>query len=305
MTDAIRRALLQTGLGATLLATAPLALTATQSAGLAIEPLGDKLFLVTGAGINVVAASDGAGLLLVDGGLARNGDKLLALLQKQTGIKRVPILFNTSWHRECTGLNERLGKSGARIIAHENTRLWLTTDVELPWADEAFLPLPVKARPNDTFYTTASLDFGAERVEYGYLPLAHTDGDLYVFFRKANVLVTGGVVTADRWPVVDYVTGGWIGGMNEGLRKLLALTDANTRVVPGTGAVMTRADLEARQKMVATIAERLSKLLRTGHGPREALDAQPTKEWDEKYGDPRQFVTQAFRSQWGHMAPDA
>ena len=115
----------------------------------------------------------------------------------------VHTIFNTHWHPEQTGSNEPLGKAGATIIAHENTRLWLTTDVTWPWNGQRFKRLPKIAQPNKTFYTTGKLDSG---VRYGYIPdAAHTDGDLYVYFPKQNVLAVGDAVSGQGWPVVDYV----------------------------------------------------------------------------------------------------
>jgi hypothetical protein len=62
-------------------------------------------------------------------GHVRRGLKAVAALPGRAG----PTLFNTHWHPEQTGSNETLGKAGAQIIAQENTRLWLTTDVKWPW----------------------------------------------------------------------------------------------------------------------------------------------------------------------------
>ncbi len=65
---------------------------------------------------------------------------------------------------------------------------------------------------------------------------AHTDGDLYVYFKKANVLVAGGVVSADGWPRLDWETGGWIAGLVAGYDKLLKVANADTKIVPANGA---------------------------------------------------------------------
>ena len=57
--------------------------------------------------------------------------------------------------------------------------------------------------------------------------------------------------------------------------------------------------------MYATIFDRMQKLIRKGMGPDEVLAAAPTKEFDAKWGDSKQFVELAFKSLWGHVAPDA
>ncbi len=105
---------------------------------------------------------DAAGLAFVDGGLAANSAALLSLAQRELGTKQVHTLVNTHWHREHTGLNERLGKQGVKIIAHENTRLWLSTTVRYEPDGPPFLPLPAAARPNATTYTSGELKLGDE-----------------------------------------------------------------------------------------------------------------------------------------------
>jgi cyclase len=175
----------------------------------------------------------------------------------------------------------------------------------LPLQDATYGPLPPKACPNQTIYTTASLPFGTGNIEYGYLLQAHTDGDIYVFFREANVLVTGGAVSGAGWPILDWGTGGWMGGLVNGLKTLAGLADENTRVVPATGPVLTRADLVAQHEMYNTIFGRLQKLLRSGMSPAEAVAAAPTREFDAQWGPSEQFVTMAFQSLWGVLTPDA
>jgi glyoxylase-like metal-dependent hydrolase (beta-lactamase superfamily II) len=305
-----RRAFLETSLGsataASLAQWAPLtALARAKAAPLTAAKLADRISVLSGAGANVVAIGGPDGALLVDGGLESRSSELLKLALKQTGAKRVSTLINTHWHPEQTGSNERLGKAGARIIAHENTKLWLGYSNPVPLTDTTYGPLPPKALPNETTYDSGELDFGGQKVKYGYLLQAHTDGDLYVFLPDSNVLVTGGAVSNEGWPVIDYKTGGWIGGLIDGLKSLIKVADANTKIVPANGPVLTRADLESQRDMYASIFDRLQKLLRKGMGPEEAIAANPTKEFDAKWGEPTPFVTLAFKSLWGHFAPDA
>jgi glyoxylase-like metal-dependent hydrolase (beta-lactamase superfamily II) len=170
-----------------------------------------------------------------------------------------------------------------------------------PWNDEAHAPLPPPALPAETFYTSGSRDFGGLPLEYGYMLQAHTDGDIYVHFPSENVLVTGGVVSNEGWPLLDWWTGGWIGGLLDGFDMLMKVGDADTRIVPGNGPLMTRADLEAQRAMYLTIFDRLHEMLIKSFDVAEVLAAAPTREFDERWGDPDLFVTLAFRSFWGHL----
>ncbi len=268
--------------------------------------LTDTLTLFSGAGANVVAARDGDGLALVDGGLADRSHELLDRIQRETGLSRVHTLFNTHWHPWQTGSNERIGKEHATIIAHENTRLWLGYANPVPGENRTYGPLPPYARPNKTFfYGKQEIMVGGEPVEYGYLLQAHTDGDIYVHFKKSNVLAAGGVVSGKGWPIIDVKTGGWIVGMVSGLETLLGIADGETRIIPCHGPVLTRAQLGEQHKMFATIATRLEGAIRKGLGPEEVVALNPTKEFNAEWGDPTQFTIQAFESLWGHFAPDA
>lgn len=277
-----------------------------QSAGagsITSTPLTDNLFLLSGAGANVVALTAADGVVLVDGGLADHSAALLEAVSALSRGGRVTTLFNTHWHPEQTGSNEALGKLGATIIAQENTRLWLTTDVTWSWSGRRFKRLPKVAQPNKTFYTTGKLASG---IVYGYLPdAAHTDGDLYVYFPQQNVLAVGDAVCGQGWPVVDWATGGWIGGIVGGLQRLQTLANEETRIVPGRGPVLTLADLKAQYAMYGTIYDRLTQLLNKGRGPSEAVAAKPTKEFDAQMGDPDEFVRRSFESLWAYLSPDA
>ena len=159
--------------------------------------------------------------------------------------------------------------SGARIIAHENTKLWLGRKIITEWLPEGYGPLPKPALPNKSFYTTDSLDFGGETLAFGHLGQAHTDGDLYVHFTKANVLVAGGVVSSAGWPVLDWQTGGWIGGLVAAYDRLLKVADDTTVVMPANGALIGRKELQTCRDMYFQIFDRTVKQLVKGMGPDE------------------------------------
>jgi len=275
-------------------------------ARLGSETLADGVILIRGAGANVVALRDAEGLVFIDGGLKANGGALLSLAQRELATKKAHTLINTHWHPEQTGLNELLGKQGAKIIAHENTRLWLSTTVRYEPDGAPIGPLPALARPNATTYTTGELKVGDEMLRYGYLSQAHTDGDLYVKLAKANVLVTGGVVAGNGWPTMDWVTGGWINGTVNGYRALIGQCDDKTRVVTANGEkLFTKADLQGELDILAKLADQLGKMMRAGYGPVDMLAANPAKDYVARLGEPTQFLTASFKSLWPRLAPDA
>ena len=300
--DSNRREFLQTLItGAAGISLSYQAFGRPQSAAITANKLTDNVAVITGTGGNVTVLSGPDGLLMVNGGLPERCADLMKVLSDQFKEQRVQVLFNTDWHLDNTGSNETLRKAGAKIIAHENTKLWLGADFFCEWENRAYKPRPALSFPNETFYTNGKMNFGAEKIEYGYLPQAHTDGDIYVFFRGQNILMTGDLVSVGAYPVLDYTTGGWIGGMLDATKALVNLANAETRVVPGRGPVQTRADLEAQQEMLTTMKERLIKLMRSGMGPDDWIAAAPTKDFDARWGNPERFLKNAYRGMWGHV----
>ncbi len=262
--------------------------------------LTDNVALFTGAGGNVVVLSGPDGLLMVDGGLPERSAELLRLVRKQPELP-VQMLFNTHWHYDHTGSNEALGKAGARILAHENTKLWLGGDFYVEWEQRAYKPRPAQALPNETFYTSGKTSFGSEEVVYDYLPRAHTDGDIAVFLPRHNVLVAGDLVTVGSYPVLDYTTGGWLGGMVDATKALIERSDDRTRIVPGKGPVQTKADLQAQLEMLTAVKDKLVAMMRKGMGADDMLAQQATREFDAKWGDPTLFVSNAYKGLWAHV----
>jgi glyoxylase-like metal-dependent hydrolase (beta-lactamase superfamily II) len=126
-----------------------------------------------------------------------------------------------------------------------------------------------------------------------------------VFFAEENVLVTGGVISTEAWPLIDWWTGGWILGLVDGLDVLIDVANDDTKIVPGSGPVLSKAQLVAQRDMYLTIYKRLLELFFAARSPAEAVEANPTEEFNAQWGDPARFVTLAFQSIWGHLSPNA
>src|ERR1700677_1505291 len=127
----------------------------------AISQLSANGVLLSGLGGNVVALSTPDGLAVIDSGAPEQSGELLKTLAALPGGKSIRTVFNTHWHWEHTGGNEALRKAGAQIIAHENTRLWLGTQVIEEWENRTYKARPPQALPTSTFYTKSNqLTFG-------------------------------------------------------------------------------------------------------------------------------------------------
>jgi len=264
--------------------------------------LNDRLALLTTGGTNVVALSTAEGLVLVDSGTPEFSEALMASVRQfaSGSAGKVKTLFNTHWHLENTAGNGALRQAGATIVAHENTRLWMATPTWMPAEDRYRKPRPKDAQPDKTFYVDGSMTAGRERIEYGYLLEAHTSGDIYVFFRDSNVLAAGDVASPVRDPELDYLTGAWIGGRVDAMDRLLNLSDANTKIVPGFGPVITRAQLQAERDVMKTIYDRTVDRVREGDYVEDMLKAGVMNGLARTWKDPQKFLHDVHKGLWAH-----
>jgi cyclase len=254
------------------------------------------LALVSGAGCNVVALAGADGALMIDGGLAENSAVLLKAVADATRTRRIGTLINTHWHPEQTGSNETVGKAGGTLIAHEVSRLALTRAEQSPLFEGNYGPLPEKARPVKTTYNTGSLQLAGEPVEYRYLSAAHTNGDLFVHFPRRNVIVAGGPVAADHWPVIDYMNGGFMHGFLRSYEILSEVAQADTVIIPANGPTLTGADIARQKDMYFELFRMFFQSFNKGYGPLDIVADRPLKAYEAQYGDPAQFLEYAYRS---------
>jgi glyoxylase-like metal-dependent hydrolase (beta-lactamase superfamily II) len=296
-----RRAILKGALGGVLgLTLPPFARDAFAQVSLSVVPVRDGFVMLTGAGGNILVRTANTGQMLVDSGSVQFIDAVQLSLRGLPGAGRVTTLFNTHWHREQVGGNLAFGRSGATIVAHEKTRAHLATDYYLEDEDRYEKALPKEARPTVTFFTGDRTLASDKRIEYGHLLEAHTDGDIYVFFRDANVLAAGDAISPSKDPELDWFGGGWLGGRVDAQEKLLKLTDAQTRIVPSYGPVVGRAELQAEFDMTRQLFDRMLELLKQGMSAQDMIDAGLMKGLNRTFHDPFRFVYNAHKGYWAH-----
>jgi glyoxylase-like metal-dependent hydrolase (beta-lactamase superfamily II) len=270
------------------------------------------LSLFSGTGCNVVALRGPEGALLVDGGQAVNASLLLKAVHGRLGTRRIHTLVNTHWHPDQTGLNEAAGKDRATIVAHEVTKLSTGHRLRSPLFGGTIGPLPELARPTKTTYDKDAFEFAGEEVQIRHLPAAHTGGDLFVHFPKRNVVVAGGPVTSDRWPVIDYLNGGFMHGLVRSYEILSGVVRPDTLIVPAYGPVITGADLAKMNDLYRELFKQFFVLFNKGLGPRDVVEFNGGKEFTgvvpvvadrplkdspllKQMGDPSQFLEFAYR----------
>ena len=262
--------------------------------------LTDALSVVDGGGANVTALSTGDGLIVVDSGAPGSGDAVMAALKSLASNGKVNTLFNTHYHLDQTANNERFAAQGAKIIAQKHTREWMSADYWVPAGQRYEKARPKAAWPTETFATQASIKAGNEEIDYGYLRMAHTSGDLYVHFKSANVIAVGDVASPVRDPELDWFTGGWVGGRVDAMDLLLGISNDQTRFVPAYGAVMTKAQFKAERDLMEEVRQRIFDRVRAGEGPQDMLEGGALDGLPRKWKDPLKFLYAAAKGGWAY-----
>jgi len=251
---------------------------ATQVAG--------HVWMLEGEGGNIGVSAGEDGVFLIDDQFAPLTPKIVAAI-KNISDKPVRFLINTHWHGDHTGGNENLGKAGVIIVAQDNVYKRLSAGGVIQMLKQSYPPAPKAALPVITFSDTATLHLNDDDVTAHHLPPAHTDGDSYIVFRKANVVHTGDVFAAYRYPFIDPESGGSVKGVIRAIDILLPLLNDDTKLIPGHGPLSTKKDVLEYRRMIGTVVTRVEKMVKSGKTLEETIAAKPTREFDEKWGSAR------------------
>lgn len=252
------------------------------SAPIGVVPLAPGLRMVTGPGGNVTALDGPDGLVLGDSFVPGHADALLAALGGPAAGRPI-TLVDTHWHFDHAGGNEALGKLGARIVAHANARARLAAPQVVRDFKMEVPASPPVALPVVTFDGELTMHANNETIRLAHVPPAHTDGDVYIYYEKANVLQAGDLFTNGAYPNIDRSSRGWVGGMVAACDILLGLADERTKIVPGHGPLGTKADLKAFRDMLAEVRGLIEPLVRAGKTVDEAVAARPLAKLDAKW----------------------
>ncbi len=248
------------------------------------EPLGNDVYLLaSGAGGNVAACVAEDGVFLVDSDYAQLSE---GLMDAVAGISDQPVRFvlNTHWHFDHVGGNQSFATSGARIVAHENVRKRMAAGQRITIIDTDVSPSPKAALPTVTFTDSITFHFGPEEITAFHIPDAHTDGDVIVRFRKANVVHTGDTVFNRGYPFVDLSSDGSIDGMVAALETIVRISDDETKIFPGHGPLSTRLEMIEYAGMLRDFRSAVAKEIAAEKRLEEILTAKPTAALDEKWG---------------------
>ena len=248
-----------------------------------VIPVADHIYMLKGQGGNIGLFTGADGTFIIDDQFAPLTDKILAAI-KSVGGDTPQILLNTHFHGDHTGGNEHIGQLGATIIAQHHVRERLQKGSEIKEFGMKAPPAKKVALPTITFSKNMHLHINNETVIATYAPSAHTDGDSFVRFDKANVIHAGDIFFNGFYPFIDGAHGGSLKGMIDAADVILALSDDKTVIIPGHGPLSNRAELQQYRDMLATAYQRLLKLKQQGMSAEQAIAAQPLQDLDAKWG---------------------
>jgi cyclase len=238
--------------------------------------------MLEGQGGNITVAVGTDGIIMVDSQFAPLHDKIKAAIAKISPLP-VKFLINTHYHGDHTGGNAAFHKEGATIVAQDNIRVRLAAGTTNGLTGNKTPPLEADGIPTDTYLIGGmKVDVGGRTAQVGHLVNAHTDGDSWIYFADANVLATGDTFTRN-FPNLDWGNGGTIDGMILANAKYLAIANDTTKVVPGHGALATKANVQEFHDMLVTARDRIKKLYDAGKTEQEVLAADPLADLSAKW----------------------
>jgi len=243
---------------------------AIQVSGEQIRP---SVAVIWGNGGNIGVSHGPDGTLIVDDQFAPLVPKIQAAVAS-LGASPVKYLVNTHWHFDHAGGNEPFGNAGAIIVAQTRVRDRLAAGGTV--AGNNSPPAPKAALPVVTYDHGVTFHLNGDTIDVLHTGGGHTDGDSVVYWRKANVLHTGDMMMKGAgFPFVDLSSGGNVLRLIVSLDQMIAMTDADTLIIPGHGPLADRADLIAWRNMIATAVERVQALKTAGRTLDQAKAAKP------------------------------
>jgi glyoxylase-like metal-dependent hydrolase (beta-lactamase superfamily II) len=289
--------------------------------GLDVQKLRDDVYLIAGAGSNIVAQVGPIGVILVDSGTTEAAPGVLAAIRRLTGLP-VRYIINTSMDRDHVGGNDLLTASGlsilpgavvagaglsdslvsnagkASVLAHENVQ----TRMSEATGAAAY---PFALWPTKTFaFHAYSMYLNGEGYQVVHQPAAHTDGDVIVALRRSDVIATGDLIDTTRFPMIDVARGGSLQGLLDALNRLMDMTiynlpiqwnDDRTLLVPGHGRVYDKLDLLEYRDAITVVRDRVADLIKEGKNLQQVKAANPALGYRSEYGTDRgEWTTDKF-----------
>jgi cyclase len=264
---------------------------ATSAVEVIVRHVAGQVYVIAGAGGNIAVQAGDDGVLLVDDNFTVFYDQIMKRI-REISDKPVRFVLNTHSHPDHVQNNANLAKQGALIFSHPNTRLAMVRQGSPPAATgdgparpanpNAPAPVPPEGWPVVTSAEPMTFHFNGEDVLFVPLKPSHTNGDVAVYFTRADVWAFGDVFTTD-YPAMNVPQGGTVENFIDNYNLALKMTTPNTVFLPGHAQLSTRADLIATRDAISTIHDRFVDMVKRGMTLEEIRAARPSKEFDARF----------------------
>ena len=244
----------------------------------------NNIHMLVGQGGNLGAFIGRDGTFLIDDQFAPLSDKLIAKI-KQLGGDTPKFLINTHFHGDHTGGNENFGKKGTLIVSHHNVRKRLQWGYEIEAFNNKTGPAPAAALPVMTFDSQMHFHINGDDVHAIHVPNAHTDGDSFIHFKKSNVIHAGDLFFNGFYPFIDANNGGSVRGLIAAIKSMLALSNGNTKIIPGHGPLANRQALQTYLAMLESVNKTFSQFKAQGLSNAQVKAKKPLRAFEQKWGN--------------------
>jgi glyoxylase-like metal-dependent hydrolase (beta-lactamase superfamily II) len=274
-----------------------------QPGSLEVLEVRPSFFVIAGPGkdasnISVQVGEDG--VVVVDAGSSAAAADVLAAIRRLSP-KPIRYVIDTGPDADHVGGNEALANAGEKIFAGalgggaQNAAERVAPILSAEGVLRHMANSPAGGWPTEVFhYSRKAMYLNGEAIEVLHQPAAHTDSDVFAFFRRSDVVVAGDVLDTRQFPVIDVDRGGSIRGEIAALNRLADLAvvstpvvtrEAGTIVVPGHGRLCDQYDVIEYRDMVTVIRDRVRDLMKAGRSLAEVKAAQPAKGYMGRYGN--------------------
>jgi cyclase len=246
------------------------------------QKITDNIYLLKGSGGNIGLMIGRDGTLMIDDQFAPLSNKINGAI-KTLDPGEIRFLVNTHIHGDHSGGNENFRRMNVTIVAQDQVRERMMKE-SAGRNSQKIAPRDKDAWPVITFPDQMTFHLNDEDVELVHLDRGHTDGDVLVHFKKANIYHTGDAFTRGGYPYIDLSNGGSFMGYVSSLDKMLALMDDNSKVIPGHGELATKADVKIFRDKLADIRDQVAAALKKGTKSEDIAALGITDKYEADWG---------------------
>ncbi len=272
-----------------------------QDSAIRVTQLADGLYNLSVHGsLNFVASIGPDGVLLVDTGRERTAEQVKSTL-RDIGGDELRYIINTHIDNDHIGGNGTL-RGNATVISHSNSRNRLLQWIADPELD-ANREFRQKGLADITFEDGLTLFFNGDEIRLFHLPGCHTDEDIVVHFKRANVAYLGDLYFPNSFPYVKSDRGGDVRIMPEKIGLLISKLPEDIRLVVTHGEESTMAELKKTHEMLISTIRIVSAGLKAGSTAEEMKREDVLKDW--KSWDSKLLPGRLNRDSWIETVVDS